>query len=107
MCFLHKSSIGVHGDLKSCNCVIDSRWVCKITDVGLEKFKGGQSADPQVGIDAEYNGEKLHLSTIVTKAIVCDKKKKKIYTRPGKEHSQKSASTIEMKTLVLSSCSAV
>lgn len=56
MCFLHKSSIGCHGDLKSCNCVIDSRWVCKITDVGLEKFKGGQSPDPEVGMDAEYNG---------------------------------------------------
>lgn len=59
MCFLHKSSIGCHGDLKSCNCVLDSRWVCKITDVGLEKFKGGQSPDPEVGMDAEYNGERI------------------------------------------------
>jgi len=57
MSFLHKSTIGCHGDLKSSNCLIDSRWVCKITDIGLEKFKGGQKSDPSIGIDAEYNGK--------------------------------------------------
>ncbi|KAJ7376461.1 hypothetical protein OS493_034449 [Desmophyllum pertusum] len=55
MSFLHKSSIGCHGDLESSKCVIDSRWVCKITDVGLEKFKGGQKADSDIGLDAEYH----------------------------------------------------
>ena len=57
MSFLHKSTIGCHGDLKSSNCLIDSRWVCKISDIGLEKFKGGQKSDPSIGIDAEYNGK--------------------------------------------------
>ncbi|XP_044174474.1 atrial natriuretic peptide receptor 1-like [Acropora millepora] len=56
MSFLHKSSIGCHGNLKSGNCVVDSRWVCKITDVGLENFKQGQSQDPDLGMDAYYNG---------------------------------------------------
>lgn len=56
MAFVHKSSIGCHGNLTSSNCVIDSRWVCKITDIGLEKFKEGQSEDPELGIDAYYNG---------------------------------------------------
>ena len=41
----HNTSIGVHGNLKSTNCVIDSRWVCKITDFGLFKFKEGQAVD--------------------------------------------------------------
>ena len=55
MCFLHKSSIGCHGDLRSSKCVIDSRWVCKIADFGLEKFKGGQKANSDIGLDAEYH----------------------------------------------------
>ena len=32
--FLHKSNLRSHGNLKSSNCVIDSRWVLKITDYG-------------------------------------------------------------------------
>ncbi|XP_033748554.1 atrial natriuretic peptide receptor 2-like [Pecten maximus] len=32
--FLHKSPLRSHGNLKSTNCVIDSRWVLKITDFG-------------------------------------------------------------------------
>lgn len=55
MFFLHKSSILYHGDLRSSNCVVDSRWVCKITDVGLENFKAGQKVDSYLGLDAEYN----------------------------------------------------
>ncbi|XP_022699690.1 atrial natriuretic peptide receptor 1-like [Varroa jacobsoni] len=33
--FLHNSSIGFHGRLKSTKCVIDSRFVVKLTDFGL------------------------------------------------------------------------
>lgn len=32
--FLHKSPVKSHGNLKSSNCVIDSRWVLKLTDYG-------------------------------------------------------------------------
>ncbi|XP_048752602.2 atrial natriuretic peptide receptor 1-like isoform X2 [Ostrea edulis] len=32
--FLHKSPLKSHGNLKSSNCVIDSRWVLKLTDYG-------------------------------------------------------------------------
>uniref|UniRef100_A0A3B4AYZ8 Guanylate cyclase n=1 Tax=Periophthalmus magnuspinnatus TaxID=409849 RepID=A0A3B4AYZ8_9GOBI len=34
MSYLHSSSIGVHGRLKSTNCVVDNRMVVKITDFG-------------------------------------------------------------------------
>ncbi|CAL1546287.1 unnamed protein product, partial [Lymnaea stagnalis] len=32
--YLHKTPLRSHGNLKSSNCVIDSRWVLKITDFG-------------------------------------------------------------------------
>ncbi|MEQ2234929.1 Heat-stable enterotoxin receptor [Ilyodon furcidens] len=34
MSYLHSSNIGVHGRLKSTNCVVDNRMVVKITDFG-------------------------------------------------------------------------
>ncbi|XP_077995970.1 atrial natriuretic peptide receptor 1-like [Glandiceps talaboti] len=34
---LHKSRIHSHGNLKSSNCVVDSRWVVKVTDFGILK----------------------------------------------------------------------
>ena len=37
--YIHKSAVKQHGNLKSSNCVIDSRWVCKLTDFGLQKVK--------------------------------------------------------------------
>ena len=42
---LHRSPIGAHGRLSSSNCVIDNRWVCKITDYGLDKFKANAKED--------------------------------------------------------------
>lgn len=47
--YLHKTHINYHGNLKSSNCVVDSRWTCKLTDFGLPKLraydKGSVSAE--------------------------------------------------------------
>ncbi|KAL3842855.1 hypothetical protein ACJMK2_020836 [Sinanodonta woodiana] len=51
--FIHKSSIRYHGNLKSTNCVVDSRWTCKITDFGvpslraLEKMSAAQNGEEE------------------------------------------------------------
>lgn len=37
--FLHNSVIVSHGKLKSSNCVVDNRFVLKITDYGLSSFR--------------------------------------------------------------------
>ncbi|KAM3873532.1 atrial natriuretic peptide receptor 1-like [Diretmus argenteus] len=39
MVFLHNSVIICHGKLKSSNCVVDNRFVLKITDYGLSSFR--------------------------------------------------------------------
>ncbi|XP_055376635.1 atrial natriuretic peptide receptor 1 isoform X2 [Condylostylus longicornis] len=35
MAYLHNSDVSVHGKLRSCNCLIDGRFVLKISDFGL------------------------------------------------------------------------
>ncbi|CAH1404730.1 unnamed protein product [Nezara viridula] len=46
MKYLHSSPIKVHGNLTSRNCVIDARWVLKITDYGLPFLYEGQNIVP-------------------------------------------------------------
>lgn len=48
MLFLHNSVIFSHGKLKSSNCVVDNRFVLKITDYGLSSFR----SDGDAGKDA-------------------------------------------------------
>ncbi|CAH1779392.1 unnamed protein product [Owenia fusiformis] len=41
--YIHNTSIGYHGNLKSSNCVIDSYLSCKLTDFGLRHFRKGEA----------------------------------------------------------------
>ena len=36
---MQESELRFHGNLKPSNCLVDSRWVLKIADVGLEDFR--------------------------------------------------------------------
>lgn len=40
---LHSSGLQSHGRMKSSNCLVDARWVLKITDYGLSALRSGQS----------------------------------------------------------------
>ena len=37
--YLHRSPLKSHGRLKSTNCVVDGRWVLKVTDFGLDSLR--------------------------------------------------------------------
>ena len=39
MAFLHASELKTHGNLKSSNCVVDSRFSLKLTDYGLHSLR--------------------------------------------------------------------
>jgi len=36
--YLHRSPLKCHGRLKSTNCLVDSRWVVKLSDWGLSSL---------------------------------------------------------------------
>ena len=40
MAYLTSTDIRSHGALKSTNCVVDSRFVLKVTDFGIHDFRG-------------------------------------------------------------------
>jgi len=50
MTYLHNSDIKSHGRLKSSNCVVDNRFVLKITDFGIHELR----ASPHQHNDDEY-----------------------------------------------------
>lgn len=43
--YLHKSELKYHGNLKSTNCVVDSRWTCKLSDFGPRTIYKGLNDD--------------------------------------------------------------
>ncbi|XP_041356549.1 atrial natriuretic peptide receptor 1-like [Gigantopelta aegis] len=57
MAYLHGSEIKSHGKLKSTNCVVDSRFVVKITDFGLHYLRDSDEDSDQV--DYAYHHSKL------------------------------------------------
>ncbi|XP_009675076.2 atrial natriuretic peptide receptor 2 [Struthio camelus] len=44
MAYLHRHKM-YHGRLKSSNCVIDDRWVCKVADYGLQSYRKEDSSE--------------------------------------------------------------
>lgn len=56
MTYLHSSEVKSHGNLKSTNCVVDSRFVVKITDFGLHYLRRAEEEHVE-GTFAYYQRE--------------------------------------------------
>jgi len=56
--FLHKSLLKSHGNLKSSNGVIDSRWVVKVTDFGAITSHP-EEPEQETGENEFYNSKNI------------------------------------------------
>ena len=56
--YLHKSAIGSHGNLKSSCCLVDARWVLKISGVGHEALRPENNICDDEGNYERYKGKR-------------------------------------------------
>ena len=67
---LHNSPVQVHGRLKSSNCLIDSRWVCKIGDWGLSELRSPAERLPVREEYEKYNGRSRGVFTAIFSQVI-------------------------------------
>jgi len=60
----------MHGKLKSSNIVVDGRWMCKLTDYGLFKFRDGQQQQDLASAEQKaYSRKNLFIHRRYTKLL--------------------------------------
>lgn len=64
MHYLHSTDIRSHGNLKSSNCVVDSRFVLKIADFGLHSLRKSNNDE-----DSEYSDSYAHWKSMKTNSM--------------------------------------
>lgn len=58
MNYIHQSPVGIHGAVNIQNCLVDSRWIVKLTGFGMHKFLFG---NPNSSIDEVWAGADVQL----------------------------------------------
>lgn len=73
MTHLHyKTNLACHGNLKSSNCVITSRWVLKITDYGLHELRNSSEQESISTGEHEHYRSKLYDTLLLLVLILKD-----------------------------------
>ena len=68
--YLHSTDIVTHGNLRSSNCVVTSRWTLKVTDFGLHELRNAPDRlrDEESNINSSVNGNDGELFKLFWKA---------------------------------------
>ena len=69
LAYLHSSEIRSHGNLKSSNCVVDSRFVLKITDFGIHSLRGQDENDDDDSYQY-YKGKYILIVTLAKHQLI-------------------------------------
>ena len=67
MIFLHDSDFHTHGNLKSSNCVVNSRWSLQVADYGLSDLR--QSAQDDDDEHVKYRSKYYVYTTYICENI--------------------------------------
>lgn len=71
MLYLHESPLRYHGNLKTSNCLVDSRWVLKLTDFGLQEFKKDSEDFPHHFLQHDFRLQKEEEVDCKCEGITC------------------------------------
>lgn len=59
MIYIHDSAICFHGNLKSSNCVVTSRWMLQVTDFGVHELRHCAESE-SIGEHQYYRSKYIH-----------------------------------------------
>lgn len=70
MIYIHDSALNFHGNLKSSNCVVTSRWMLQVSDFGLHDLRHCAESE-SIGEHQYYRSECTAMSVLFVWLLLC------------------------------------